>query len=267
MTALDRVNEMVEAWGIGAEWRARAACRGMDPRMFFPAKGDVEGIERAKAVCASCDVRSECLVFAKDNREAYGIWGRASVYERQNRLEQIQRRKAANMSANGNGSGHHASRPPWERGLREVVVADEEEIARWGDGETIPAILAVVGEFPECQVACPHLMDEAVNERPLDAGTCREHAWLLCGPCYTAHYEDENLTHSSTCITCEVPGNGQGALIVEFRDLPMFSPQGVVVAERVSSGTRTIVANLCARHGAGRLWSWPEILEASGEGT
>lgn len=40
-------------------WHADAACRDVDDRIFYPAKG--EQPEPAKRICRTCDVRRECL--------------------------------------------------------------------------------------------------------------------------------------------------------------------------------------------------------------
>lgn len=40
-------------------WRRRAACAGVPVDMFFPGLG--ENTQAAKAICAGCPVRSECL--------------------------------------------------------------------------------------------------------------------------------------------------------------------------------------------------------------
>ena len=61
-------------------WLTRAACRGMDPELFFPERG--EPTEPAKAVCAGCPVRGECLDYALTNVERFGIWGGLSERER-----------------------------------------------------------------------------------------------------------------------------------------------------------------------------------------
>jgi WhiB family redox-sensing transcriptional regulator len=50
-----------------------AACLDTDPDLFFPPEGD-DGA-RAKAICASCPVRSECYDLACANGEEAGIWG------------------------------------------------------------------------------------------------------------------------------------------------------------------------------------------------
>jgi hypothetical protein len=71
--------------GPGREWRSEAACRGSDPELFFPTaeadqarKGQVAA---AKAVCARCPVRQECLTEALA-RIPYGIAGGLTEQER-----------------------------------------------------------------------------------------------------------------------------------------------------------------------------------------
>jgi len=66
--------------GGSTGWHNRAACRGMDPEIFFPARGEPQG--KARAVCAVCPVREECGAFALANGEKYGIWGGMSERER-----------------------------------------------------------------------------------------------------------------------------------------------------------------------------------------
>ncbi|MGH3169119.1 MAG: WhiB family transcriptional regulator [Trebonia sp.] len=67
------------------EWREAAACRSAEPELFFPVSAvgqSAAEAERAKAVCARCPVRRECLQFALATRQAYGIWGGMSERER-----------------------------------------------------------------------------------------------------------------------------------------------------------------------------------------
>lgn len=66
------------------DWRGRAACRGCDTNMWFPAKGDylTPSTRAALSICASCPVRNECAAEAADNHERNGIWGGASVKRR-----------------------------------------------------------------------------------------------------------------------------------------------------------------------------------------
>jgi WhiB family redox-sensing transcriptional regulator len=49
-------------------------------------------IQRAKAVCAACPVQIECLTFALETHQAYGIWGGCDEDERRTLRRQQQRR-------------------------------------------------------------------------------------------------------------------------------------------------------------------------------
>ena len=61
-----------------------AACAGLPASMFFIARG--ESPTAAKKVCASCAVRQQCLDYALDNREAFGVWGGTTVRDRERLL-------------------------------------------------------------------------------------------------------------------------------------------------------------------------------------
>jgi len=67
------------------EWWRRAACQAADPEMFFPvgAHGPAgDEIARAKAVCAACLVRRQCLQFALATGQMHGVWGGTTEDER-----------------------------------------------------------------------------------------------------------------------------------------------------------------------------------------
>ena len=61
-------------------WFDQAACRGLDPEMFYPHPG--EPAEQAKAVCAGCGVRDACAELAAARGERFGIWGGQGRNER-----------------------------------------------------------------------------------------------------------------------------------------------------------------------------------------
>lgn len=65
------------------DWMAAALCDGADPEMFFPKAGGHAVAQRAKAICAECLVRAECLAYALDKPKLYGIWGGTTADERQ----------------------------------------------------------------------------------------------------------------------------------------------------------------------------------------
>ena len=61
-------------------WRDLAVCAETDPEAFFPEKGG--STREAKRVCRGCEVRAECLEYALDHGERFGIWGGMSERER-----------------------------------------------------------------------------------------------------------------------------------------------------------------------------------------
>jgi WhiB family transcriptional regulator, redox-sensing transcriptional regulator len=75
MTALDN---------RAGRW-ARAACATADPDLFFPistAGPAVRQVARAKAICARCEIRQECLLYALDAGSLQGVWGGTTESER-----------------------------------------------------------------------------------------------------------------------------------------------------------------------------------------
>lgn len=71
------------------DWRDLAACRDEDPELFFPVSELGPGASqaaRAKAVCARCPVRAQCLEYAVDNGLDHGIFGGTTESERRNLL-------------------------------------------------------------------------------------------------------------------------------------------------------------------------------------
>ena len=77
--------EVPRSWDASIEWRRDAACRDIDPNLFFPigvTGPAVEQIEAAKSICAGCAVRTECLDFAITTNQEFGVWGGKTEDER-----------------------------------------------------------------------------------------------------------------------------------------------------------------------------------------
>jgi WhiB family redox-sensing transcriptional regulator len=62
------------------QWQDRALCAQTDPEAFFPEKGG--STREAKKICLGCEVRHECLEYALEHDERFGIWGGLSERER-----------------------------------------------------------------------------------------------------------------------------------------------------------------------------------------
>lgn len=95
MTALDN---RAERW-------SRAACSTADPELFFPISSSGPSrrhIARAKAICAGCEIRRECLKYALDAGPVQGVWGGMTEAERQllrRRMSRTQVRPAKKQPA------------------------------------------------------------------------------------------------------------------------------------------------------------------------
>ncbi|MFI2205690.1 WhiB family transcriptional regulator [Streptomyces sp. NPDC020192] len=66
-------------------WRDHAACRHVDPDLFFPVGTTGPALvqtERAKAVCGTCPAREPCLDWALETGQSTGIWGGTTETER-----------------------------------------------------------------------------------------------------------------------------------------------------------------------------------------
>lgn len=58
-----------------------AACAEVDPELWFPERGGGPAGD-AKAICRRCPVQRDCLDWALDVNEEFGIWGGLSPSER-----------------------------------------------------------------------------------------------------------------------------------------------------------------------------------------
>ena len=70
---------IIEAEKADQSWRKQAACRGVDPNLFFVVRG--QNATDAKAICAGCPVRLQCLDYAVAAYVRQGVWGGLSDQE------------------------------------------------------------------------------------------------------------------------------------------------------------------------------------------
>ena len=79
----------------GEHWGAMAACGSAEPDLCFPvsaADDNQSQVAEAKAICACCLVRRECLEFAVRTRQMHGIWGGLTEEERYPAVKVLQQR-------------------------------------------------------------------------------------------------------------------------------------------------------------------------------
>ena len=84
------------------EWMQHGACVGEDPDLFFPSEGGPA--TKAKAICAVCPVRVECLTFAVSEPISFGIWGGLTPRERR----RVRRRRFDMLDRAPTGERHLA---------------------------------------------------------------------------------------------------------------------------------------------------------------
>ena len=80
LTVIPGTTDTEDTFDGPLSWQRDALCAQTDPVAFFPEKGG--STREAKGVCASCDVRAQCLEYALMNDERFGIWGGLSERER-----------------------------------------------------------------------------------------------------------------------------------------------------------------------------------------
>ena len=84
------------------DWWTRGECRDEDPDLFFPIGNTgpaAAQTQKAKAVCARCPVRLQCLSWATDTGQDSGVWGGLSEGERR-LLKQNSRTRARGADRN-----------------------------------------------------------------------------------------------------------------------------------------------------------------------
>lgn len=80
-----RTAEPTAAAAASNDWTSQAVCLESDSDLFFPIASlgpALRQIAQAKAVCAQCPVRIDCLSYALATGQDSGVWGGASEEER-----------------------------------------------------------------------------------------------------------------------------------------------------------------------------------------
>lgn len=72
-------------------WMDQGNCVGVNPDLMFPGRGQNNEMREAKAICAKCIVKDECLDYALEEGIQHGVWGGKSERERR-RLRGARRR-------------------------------------------------------------------------------------------------------------------------------------------------------------------------------
>lgn len=136
---------LVSSDGTPPDWTG-ANCIGRDPDGFFPERGTAQITARdAKRVCngelpgeAVCPLREQCLEYALDSKERFGIWGGKSERERariakerrvatrRRELEAEQEKKKRELQIEQNRRRRsEAAKRAWENRRRAVAQSEQ----------------------------------------------------------------------------------------------------------------------------------------------
>ena len=63
-------------------WMAEGICATIDPDFWFPERGKWTQSAEAQAICHTCPVREQCLDYAVEHKERWGVWGGVSSTKR-----------------------------------------------------------------------------------------------------------------------------------------------------------------------------------------
>ena len=61
-------------------WQIDGLCAQTDPESFYPDKG--KPADAARRVCRRCPVQDDCLTWALETNEQFGVWGGLTANQR-----------------------------------------------------------------------------------------------------------------------------------------------------------------------------------------
>ncbi len=88
---------------LTTNWLDQAACFGQDTEIFYAdtvfTSETKKIIAKAKVFCKSCPVVADCLQYAINNEEKFGVWGSFSAKERSTILSHLENKKITKHQA------------------------------------------------------------------------------------------------------------------------------------------------------------------------
>jgi len=77
-------------------WTNDAACKGLDPNLFYTEPDEPDAEVEPKRICNGCPVKQECLNHALATNEKFGIWGGLNEVERK-KLRRTMKKKPVSI--------------------------------------------------------------------------------------------------------------------------------------------------------------------------
>ena len=109
---------------LDQSWRHRAMCDGLDSdeieAMFFPHPNS--DAAEAKAICRICPVAADCLTFALETRQEFGVWGGMTEHER-HKIRPVLRANGQPSAHCGTVSGYRRHRRLKQKACTECLAA------------------------------------------------------------------------------------------------------------------------------------------------
>lgn len=132
---------MGEIPGEVTDWRDEAACRGMDPNLFYPDRG--ESVTRALETCGSCPVREPCAEAGRF--ETMGVWGGTTGRQRKSARARAGVVQCVKCGDGFDRDGHRVC-----PGCREREVEVEVRMRRWREARQWTSFWNNPGGDAEC---------------------------------------------------------------------------------------------------------------------
>lgn len=64
------------------DWMRDALCAQIGGDLWYPGKGEDNNAAKAKQTCLRCELRDQCLNYALEREERWGIWGGLTYKQR-----------------------------------------------------------------------------------------------------------------------------------------------------------------------------------------
>lgn len=128
VAAASPAREITDLIGERESWQALGLCREVDPELFFPEKG-CNTVDDARRICGGCDVRQECLSYALDNNERFGVWGGMTERERK-KLQRLLPVTVSKLSAVHIVVGRLTSKGASSAQIAAIIHLSERQVQR-----------------------------------------------------------------------------------------------------------------------------------------
>lgn len=150
-------------------WRDQAACKGMNPNLFYEPKHAAQAL----ITCWSCPVQQQCGQHADDTAEEYGVWGASLRRLRQEHPERVRARAVIERELRGTRNWVYSRELSLRCGLQTNTV--QKTLARMVDSGCVEVRRAGkrLNQWrwkSDCSPSCPHGVGAGLHDTRSTAG-------------------------------------------------------------------------------------------------